>query len=675
MPTQQKSVRHSKSVGPVIASVERSSSDEPLAKRKRASTRKPKTEPGSTFNLSQWTERTNVDIASDSFQRKLEAVSTLIWDDALRNKRLDEQGFVELPKEVASYENTKKRLKAEKRILREQRELEKQKQSGLVSDSQRPTLKIETQEPKRSRKKPEALGVDFGHKSSNNLPRTNSANDLNSSVQQDNLYRPIKVEEEVRDTHSAIRRAVEPAIKSERPSQQPRVVKNSQPHDPAPIRIKKHPSRSHSRACEISKQVRHDEEQNPTRRSDSSMLDLRHIECTCEMLPEFFTRDWNNIPHERYWPGGRLEFLEHLKQISGCRGHPDRVIKHCQKILRAANYPERITGAAAIDFAERNSSPLARLPLRTHDHRSGSRFKGTEPLEPESTKPSESIAEEHCARGSHKEKFPRQRRMANPKPRHVADMTELEDYDPVTSRVGSSPEIMLSSAFPRIKRSSPSARRELGDAKVESTVPGNLKASGSSAASGTTPKVERPTSKRHHIVPLSQPINNEGHKAISRTGGPLQPLSTNTMSSDKTLRVVEKVVQDHMKQVEEMLKPIYDIFRDGFTNLTQDPAAASVSRENVEEPAPPPRKKRKSNAEKKAEKPVFSREVPRDQRLEDDALMEIGLEVSGYKRHQQAPYAFSWNGRLFAEYDYLMGNRDEHDNPVWDCKVLARLKH
>ena len=74
--------------------------------------------------------------------------------------------------------------------------------------------------------------------------------------------------------------------------------------------------------------------------------------------------------------------------------------------------------------------------------------------------------------------------------------------------------------------------------------------------------------------------------------------------------------------------------------------------------------------------PPLPRAVPPGTtRLSDSELIQIGKRIHRYERHTGAPYAFSWRGRLYAEYDYLMDWVDERGRVGWDFKEKARLKH
>ncbi len=71
-------------------------------------------------------------------------------------------------------------------------------------------------------------------------------------------------------------------------------------------------------------------------------------------------------------------------------------------------------------------------------------------------------------------------------------------------------------------------------------------------------------------------------------------------------------------------------------------------------PEPPRRKsKKKCVAERKIIEPGLSRHVPLHQRKSDAELLQIARLITPYQRHRRAPYAFSYLGRLYAEYKHL----------------------
>ncbi|KAL8904464.1 MAG: hypothetical protein Q9171_007042 [Xanthocarpia ochracea] len=97
------------------------------------------------------------------------------------------------------------------------------------------------------------------------------------------------------------------------------------------------------------------------------------------------------------------------------------------------------------------------------------------------------------------------------------------------------------------------------------------------------------------------------------------------------------------------------------------------------EQTPPPTPQRKRNKryipvdERKRLKPERSADVPLDQRVSDEMLIQIGRHPKTYTRHISAPYAFSYTGKLFAEYNRLAESKDEHGKLCWDEALAKRL--
>ncbi|KAL9597435.1 MAG: hypothetical protein Q9219_005127 [cf. Caloplaca sp. 3 TL-2023] len=84
------------------------------------------------------------------------------------------------------------------------------------------------------------------------------------------------------------------------------------------------------------------------------------------------------------------------------------------------------------------------------------------------------------------------------------------------------------------------------------------------------------------------------------------------------------------------------------------------------------RSRKKSAAEMQARKPKLSRYVPHHERTADQELIRIGRYTFSYDRHISAPYAFRYNGKLYAEYLYLTDKTD-HDGQGWDEGLRNRL--
>lgn len=91
-------------------------------------------------------------------------------------------------------------------------------------------------------------------------------------------------------------------------------------------------------------------------------------------------------------------------------------------------------------------------------------------------------------------------------------------------------------------------------------------------------------------------------------------------------------------------------------------------------PEPPRRKsKKKCVAERKIIEPGLSRHVPLHQRKSDAELLQIARLIAPYQRHRRAPYAFSYLGRLYAEYKHLRVAVDYNDRLILTAQELSRL--
>ncbi|KAL8767684.1 MAG: hypothetical protein Q9209_005864 [Squamulea sp. 1 TL-2023] len=116
----------------------------------------------------------------------------------------------------------------------------------------------------------------------------------------------------------------------------------------------------------------------------------------------------------------------------------------------------------------------------------------------------------------------------------------------------------------------------------------------------------------------------------------------------------------------------------------QQPATASDTCKKparpLHETTPPPtppntRKKRYIPLdERKKLQPELSRYVEKDKRLSDELLIEVGRERLKYARHSAAPYAFSYDGKLYEEYHCRLTKMvDDDGKPLWDKALVKRL--
>ncbi|KAL9004671.1 MAG: hypothetical protein Q9188_002531 [Gyalolechia gomerana] len=71
-------------------------------------------------------------------------------------------------------------------------------------------------------------------------------------------------------------------------------------------------------------------------------------------------------------------------------------------------------------------------------------------------------------------------------------------------------------------------------------------------------------------------------------------------------------------------------------------------------------------------KPKLERNVPHSQRASDEELIRIGRYEKPYIRHDAAPYAFRYDGKLYAEYHYL-GNKTDTSGERWSDRLRNTL--
>ena len=103
---------------------------------------------------------------------------------------------------------------------------------------------------------------------------------------------------------------------------------------------------------------------------------------------------------------------------------------------------------------------------------------------------------------------------------------------------------------------------------------------------------------------------------------------------------------------------------------------AAIATANANPPIPPNPTNLTPTALLQLGRPPLPRAIPPGStRLTDAELIQVGKMKSRYERHKAAPYAYSWRGRLYAEFDYLLDWVDEEGVTGWDAKVKARLKH
>ena len=111
----------------------------------------------------------------------------------------------------------------------------------------------------------------------------------------------------------------------------------------------------------------------------------------------------------------------------------------------------------------------------------------------------------------------------------------------------------------------------------------------------------------------------------------------------------------------------------GFVPVNQPVSNTRESTNAMPPPPLPPKRKTKSIAEQKLEKPELSPDVPQHERLPEADIIDLGRRKLAYTRHESAPYAFNYRGKLRKDYRYLLTKVGPDGKTVWIAEEVARL--
>ena len=589
----------------------------------------------------------SLDIIHKNPQNTLRLLSPPTWSATIRTRKLMEDGYVELPKAVVEHEETKRLLSAQKKFLREQGRHEKGKyrerdsreeiNSRNTRDHEQPTKEARIHSKKHKSMSRQSM-LQSQDREASLKTMTKNDNAMEFPIQD----RSIKIEVDLQNDASI----------SE-------ILSNNQDN-------------------KMGSRIR--------RQNDS---DPRREDCTCQMLPQFFRTHWRFIPGTA-WSGSKFEFLEHLKQISTCVGHPHAVRKYCQRTLKSANYPESLGLWSAMDFAQEASSAASNCAARSQKRQLDVDTVHRLTLLSTTNKTSQDArSDPDCGTLQGNEIKRRKVMSSKAHPAHATPNSispQLVAAEPRSQSVTMSPRSQRTSTklpfplAPLVKTPEVSSKIHfLNDSTRQGLeCKGDETASASNAMTplGSYSQPISTNKKRHQSVPpfSSQEVihNLEYISRFPKTREPhweaaLPALSTNTIFSGNAFKELAQAV----KRLESMLLPTAAANQDAFNEPTAVVSATNTQSESSQSL----RKKRKTVAERKAtDQPELDRNVPPHLRQPDDVLIDIGRNVNGYRRHTKAPEAFNWHGRLYSEYDYLLTQLDEYGNPMWDCKEIARLK-
>lgn len=447
-------------------------------------------------------------------------------------------------------------------------------------------------------------------------------------------------------------------------------------------------------------------------------------QCTCQLMPDYFTRATDFVPSLATWRGSELEFLEHVKQLSSCSGHPSSVRDACCRILEDAKYPDRLGPHLAISFAQNRSTlstsmGLSRGPKLISD------AKTTNPRAAPVGAPRYTSFYSSTP-GVRARVQMNQGMLSAPNSLPLGPNARMSRVSSVSSVGSASSTLESRSATTASNRQTPppssplrSARRDAGVGSDDKVYRGNPSddSDGDHAQTLDTPAASPPINfpetplsnqkERHRSMPAISSRRRHPRSPLLREetlhGAFERPSAKNRILDSANLLHEFNATLEQFKRIVETLTKTPN----GQGNQVQSvecfptPASPPPPRSPPPPPSPPPsppppitatitaaaaaivaergqpanRKSRTTTAQRQAGgEPKLDRNVPHHLRESDEVLLDIGKNPKRYQRHRLAPYAFSYVGRLYAEYIKLLTARDEEGNNVWDCQVIRRLR-
>ena len=674
--------------------------------------------------------------------------SPSIWNPQLRRERYKDVDFVELPKEVYEYKETKKemrqRLAVKKKAMMAGRRREKGKlaERRAVGETDEAIRKIDKRKAEgkeleqielRKRQKSQKLsktGVidqsitgdgDISRKNcqSNNTtsaPRSPKGKTIERKVQG---YEAVTVKAEDRsDINNMNSNADVEAKGCSFEGSEPKKVQGSVGAGAQVRGLQASEERfgeSHGQASMRHAQQRHANEdwREPYRRQEVSVPEVSRT-CSCALLPEYFTMDPHYVPCLATWPGGKLEFFEHVKQIGHCRGsiHPPNVVDACMRMLREQSYPNHVDEQSLESKFDFSHGFLGFLSANDRDDDHSGRAqssispptfygygKSCQPY-PNVGSPSRFGREMNITPSSLNPR-PSPTRVQPPNnvaPNALPVRNEVSKLPKKIARLGeqhpSSAVVDDASFFLTPPNSSPLGKRRRTD------TPSNFQILDTSAFEEDIAPVRRSSKAPPHASSgRSQEQMYSSAQRGRHQSAPINFASRNTAVDQRNFapqiaqRLHENALQERSNNA--ILLEIKDMKQTLCSHnvLLEHLAAAPSTQITASQPATAgtvtvtagtrggngaerfnPRKKKKASvAERQLRQPVLDRNVPPELRLPDEELFEIGRRPNHYERHKGAPYTFSWHGRLYAEYKHLLDRRDNGE-PVWIDAEIKRVK-
>ena len=598
------------------------------------------------------------------------ALSPSLWIKQVRDERCQQDGVVELPKELFEYESSKKakkradqQLAAKRKDMKEAKRKEKGKfaEQRPMNEANEPNQRDESE--KRMGKKRDLEDREDEPQKRQKLQKSDNQHfDEGTASKQKKARSSLKHKsvERKAQTHkvSMVKTEGSKQVKSQRPSELEVSEEGSSPFDDPALRSRE--------------QQRVPPNEDWRKPFEKREVHLGHggRTCSCSFLPDYFTRDPDHVPSLGTWQatcrGRDREFFKHVKQISCCRGsvHPPHVIDACRRITKHSKRWDTDSGVDSAqrvlsttvsdDHSMRRAQSSIPPPLfygsggssqQAPHRRSFSRFmpemtKATSSLEAKhdgfkgsrnhADRPDDQLATTDPAREpNNRPTQPSSSVQGKPHRRHMPAFNICDDLIPEEETVGKEEP---SNTLPKASK-----QRQRGFKKKRhrhQSVPANLPS--------RKPTVDEPSSS-----PFPKPQRREGV---------LQEIYNNAVlqNMNQSLAPIKKCLKD---LTDRFLPP--PPAQTAAVAQTPAPAAAAIpsaapGSSNNPELHRARKRKRKSVAERKRDLPELSRDVPAHLRLPDADLIAIGRKSNHYERHSAAPYAFTWRGHLLAEYTYLL---------------------
>ena len=625
--------------------------------------------------------------------------SPSIWSSPLRRKRIEEDGFAELPKVVYKYEKAKLKLEVREKIMiagkrkekgkfPEQRSVEETYESTKKTKKRSSEDEAEQNEP-RKRQKQQKLrkpGLDdhriadegrtFGEEPSVSKQINARRSPKGKTKMKGQEHEGVEVKaHDSADTHGVrsyvgIEAKGRPSGGSENQRAQCSVGAISKSH----VSSLHEKSSGHQASRNSGRQKRHQNEGGPEhlRRREISVPDSDQ-HCLCSGLPEYFTRDPSCVPCLETWKECRLEFFLHLKQICSCPGsnHPKHVVDACRKILERNDYPSCWDNGPIEPVCKYAQEDLTTSGTKDSNLKRGMRdqssiapwiFYGNASGNPATTDTGSSLrpvpqSPKEVNNGCMPSKALPVRNRGQPPTTHDGAMSDQLSNSavptdpcsyltpPNSSPLGQRRKTSTSSHY-HPSSNSPTGQENVGVRRILKPLP--------EVSSG----LDRPQNpfenqrQRHQ----SMPVNFLSRNTIVEERNLLPPSASqrrNNALQDITNSAIFLNMDRRITSLAEEIRQVAAV------QPAQAPTAAPTNTttaqggDRADHPPARRKSKRPSHAERRLKNPKLDRNVPAHLRLTDDQVVGVGRIVNPYERHVKAPQAFGRNGRLYSAYKHL----------------------